>query len=708
MSFSVDLWNGFDIIKNEFSINQKRIKQILDILSSYSYIQKDYFKNLDNLYKEIKESKDVQKSNSLLDDSINLLIKSIKIESEKNKNIYNKICENITEIKGKLDIMKTQIATYFNENIQNKDSFSRILNHLIGKQESFNKSFKELCYYMAENEAQKLMEGKSQNKTKKNERKNNSADKSKIDEKYQKEKYMELLTKNYGYQLNTGIVKETTNKETPSKMDNLVKKLLESKKEYIKCISESNKERENYNNLTDGLLNQLQNQYKLIIFLFHTVINNYIKIKIKSYNDILEIHKSNDNNYYSKINYKKETIDFIIRNATKEFPMNKLEFIPYKIDKKKLNDKLTKYGELSKEDQEKVINLMKNYININKLNIFESEFSQQSAMNNKSTNKIGKVNRSRRSGSTDKYSIKYCGNNNILTKFNDNNKNINNNIRYSKNKDDILLNMGNKKKSDLLFIKDFVYKLFNYKEEPKKDLYTKFVNKSPNEKKSENKDNKNEKKVDIYNELLYEFMELIDSSNKDHMENLNFFISILDYNRSRGNFELNEKIFKIFVIIFSHILNNYNTSDNIIKNLIVFSQTLYKKDNQKSKTFIITELKNHIAFNNVETWHRAINYNLSLSIKNDSYSLNIINKDEYIKNLNKIVLNTIISYLYDLRLSTNDNNVYEQVKNFYIAIYDLNKDFIETTVNKLFDEMKSEKNDIKEGEEETNEKENDK
>ena len=487
MSFSVDLWNGFDIIKNEFSINQKRIKQILDILSSYSYIQKDYFKNLDNLYKEIKESKDVQKSNSLLDDSINLLIKSIKIESEKNKNIYNKICENITEIKGKLDIMKTQIATYFNENIQNKDSFSRILNHLIGKQESFNKSFKELCYYMAENEAQKLMEGKSQNKTKKNERKNNSADKSKIDEKYQKEKYMELLTKNYGYQLNTGIVKETTNKETPSKMDNLVQKLLESKKEYIKCISESNKERENYNNLTDGLLNQLQNQYKLIIFLFHTVINNYIKIKIKSYNDILEIHKSNDNNYYSKINYKKETIDFIIRNATKEFPMNRLEFIPFKIDKKKLNDKLTKYGELSKEDQEKVINLMKNYININKLNIFESEFSQQSAMNNKSTNKIGKVNRSRRSGSTDKYSIKYCGNNNILTKFNDNNKNINNNIRYSKNKDDILLNMGNKKKSDLLFIKDFVYKLFNYKEEPKKDLYTKFVNKSPNEKKSENK-----------------------------------------------------------------------------------------------------------------------------------------------------------------------------------------------------------------------------
>ena len=168
MSFSVDLWNGFDVIKNEFSINHKKIKQILDILTSYSSLLKDYYKNLDNLYKEISESKDIkdiQKSNSLLDDSITLLIQSIKIEGEKNKNIYDKICENITEIKGQLDKVKTQIPPYFNENIKNKESFSRFLNNLITKQESFNKSFKELCYHLAENEAQNIKEGKSTKKS---------------------------------------------------------------------------------------------------------------------------------------------------------------------------------------------------------------------------------------------------------------------------------------------------------------------------------------------------------------------------------------------------------------------------------------------------------------------------------------------------------------------------------------------------------------
>ena len=71
MSFNVDLWNGFDIIKNEFSTYQKKLKKLIDILTSYSLIQKEYFKGLDNLYNEIKETKDVQKPNSLLDESIN-------------------------------------------------------------------------------------------------------------------------------------------------------------------------------------------------------------------------------------------------------------------------------------------------------------------------------------------------------------------------------------------------------------------------------------------------------------------------------------------------------------------------------------------------------------------------------------------------------------------------------------------------------------
>ena len=163
MSFSVDLWNGFDIIKNEFSINQKRIKQILDILTSYSLVQKEYYKSLDNLYKEtkeIKESKDLQNSDSLLDDSIYILICSFKSECDKIKNHYNYMCKLITEIREKAEKIKLQISPYFTENIQNKDTFNKVLNNLILKQESYNKSCKELFYYLAENGAIHIIEEK--------------------------------------------------------------------------------------------------------------------------------------------------------------------------------------------------------------------------------------------------------------------------------------------------------------------------------------------------------------------------------------------------------------------------------------------------------------------------------------------------------------------------------------------------------------------
>ena len=73
----------------------------------------------------------------------------------------------------------------------------------------------------------------------------------------------------------------------------------------------------------------------------------------------------------------------------------------------------------------------------------------------------------------------------------------------------------------------------------------------------------------------------------------------------------------------------------------LFSQTYYKLDNnRKNKIYILNGLKNHIVFNNEETWHRAINYYLSLFIKNNNnYSLKIVNKEEYLKSLNKIILN---------------------------------------------------------------------
>ena len=98
MSFSVDLWNGFDIIKSSFTLNIKKLNQLIQILLSYSSYIKDYSKNLMNLYQTSKES--LGKEDPILDNSINLLISSFKKESEIFYNHYNFIEKNAKDRKA--------------------------------------------------------------------------------------------------------------------------------------------------------------------------------------------------------------------------------------------------------------------------------------------------------------------------------------------------------------------------------------------------------------------------------------------------------------------------------------------------------------------------------------------------------------------------------------------------------------------------------
>ena len=704
MSFCVDLWNGFDIIKSSIFLNHKRVKQLLDILTIYSTIEKEYIKSLENLYKN-NENISKESNNSNLDNSLFVFITSLKIESEIHKRFYNNITKNLTEIKEKLEKIKIQITPYFNENIQNKELFTKALNNLILKQDLYNKSCKYLCYYLAENEAHRIIEEKSNNN-----KENKDKDKESIDSKNKKDaNYKDFVNSKFVNYINNNLL---------NKKENLVKKLLDNKNEYIKCISETDKEREKYNKITEDILNNLQNEYKSLIVLFQTLIHNYIKEKINIHNELIEINKVNDIETYAKINDTKQTFDFIIKNATKEFPLDKLEFISYKINKNKINKKLAKYSNvLTNEDQNKIINEITNILKDNKLSIHEKENLQISFINRSITErynkKIEKLNQSRRSGSTDMLKntdIKLISNINQNLEFNKEDANLSAlNLEVKNNKDDIMLDKEIEKNKNFDFIKDFVFKLVISKDDVQKILlYDIYSDNSSDEKENENNednDNINEDKDDdinkesyAYNELLFGFMDLIAITNKDHNEYLDYFIRMLSVHRSKGYFLLNENTYKIFLNIFNYILVNYKTSNNIIKNIILFSQTFYKNDsnNPNNKIYILNGLRDHTSFNNPETWHRAINYNLSLSIKsNNPYSLNIENKEEYMKNLKKLASNTIITYLYDLKLSTTDKNVYEEVKNFYINIYNLDGKNIEEQLSKLCGEEDDNKNEKK-------------
>ena len=628
MSFNVDLWNGFEVIKSSFDSNLNKLNQLINILDSYSFYVKEYYTNLFNLYSST--NKIINKDNSTFDNLLYLLLISFKTESEYYENHYNLINKSLQETKERIEKIKLNIQQYFQSYEINKENFNNALNNLISKQENFYESCKELCLNIAQEETNKIfIENQNNINNKKRSRTENI--KIKIE---QKETSLDCV--------------------------------FLAKNNYIKYIYESNKLRENYNNNTENILLKLENQYKDILYYFECLMKIYINDKIMIHNKILTLNNNNNEKTFKNINYETIFNDFIENNVTKEFPMIKLEFIPFKLTKNifENNQKLNNYNELKKEEQNKIFNLIKNYISENNINLYESDFSKI-FLKNKEQQNLLKSNE-----------VNLDETKTIIEIDEDDFE-----IIKSKKKKEI-----EKKKKNFNFIKNFINTLV--------------IEETESNKKEEKED---ENVIDIdesikYNKILVKFMDLISPKNKEKFEYLNAFIQFLTIVRVKGFFKLNPYVYQIFINIFTYILMNYKNSYDYVRNIILLSQTFYKGDDENPddvKIYLLNGLKNHSVFKEPQTWHRAINYSLSLSIKNSSlYKLEIQNKEDYYKNLDKIVLNIFISYLYDMRISTTDLKVYEKVKHFYSKIYKLDEKMVDEQVNKLLEiNSKKEKND---------------
>ena len=628
MSFNVDLWNGFEVIKSSFDSNLNKLNQLINILDSYSFFIKEYYTNLFNLYSST--NKIINKDNSTFDNLLYLLLISFKTESEYYENHYNLINKSLQETKERIEKIKLNIQQYFQSYEINKENFNNALNNLISKQENFYESCKELCLNIAQEETNKIF---IENQNNINNKKRSSTENLKI---------------------------KIEKKETPLDCVFL------AKSNYIKFIFESNKLRENYNNNTENILLKLENQYKDILYYFECLMKIYINDKIMIHNKILTLNNNNNEKTFKNINYETIFNDFIENNVTKEFPMIKLEFIPFKLTKNifENNQKLNNYNELKKEEQNKIFNLIKNYISENNINLYESDFSKIFLKSKEQQNllKSNEVN---------------LDETKTMIEIDEDDFEI---IKSKKKKE------IEKKKKNFNFIKNFINTLVIEETESNK---------------KEEKENENVIDIDEsikYNKILVKFMDLISPKNKEKFEYLNAFIQFLTIVRVKGFFKLNPYVYQIFINIFTYILMNYKNSYDYVRNIILLSQTFYKGDDENPddvKIYLLNGLKNHSVFKEPQTWHRAINYSLSLSIKNSSlYKLEIQNKEDYYKNLDKIVLNIFISYLYDMRISTTDLKVYEKVKHFYSKIYKLDEKMVDEQVNKLFEiNSKKEKND---------------
>lgn len=644
MSFSVDLWNGLNIIKSHFSSTFNKMNAINNILLSYASYQKSYSKGLESIYNSYK---DLIKEDYILDKNISLLINNIKLEGEYHREHYKFIKHNVSSsLKEIYDREKSAASNEFNEGQQNNDTFQKIKNNIVNKQKNYNNSYKDFFSFMSsfdENQLNIILESESC--------KFHSSVSSDISNikicSSSKNVNAELLSYNNIENKINEIINEpnknTNNnnnncsinidKQLIAKKQKLFDKIYESKKEYTASLDEANDFLITYRNKLEKVLSSLEGKYYSLIRGMHWSLSTLINHKIALVNKDYSLYKSFIDNNLNYINDENEVNEFIIKNATKEFPMIKFEFIPYKLENKSvLNQKINQF---LKE----------------KLEIVESKEISRSKSRKKTD-----VNNIRRRAIKKKNTSDQTQNNILV---------LENNIK------------SYKAKSNMYLIEDFIEEVITDKDDNNKkdgiEISTNYVDDGNN----------------LMKDLNRIKLLLIDEKNDDYLLYLNCLIKIINKYRAKGSFELIKKSYDILIDIFNFLLNHFPTLDFVLKNIIIFSQTFYYLDNN-NKIFLQYGLKNHLILNKSETWHRVINFTLSGHISNKDISI-INDKKETNSKLHILALNTLVAYLCDLKYFSEDENLFNKVKNFYVRVYQLDEQIVINEVNDLLNSSLNEK-----------------
>ena len=143
MSFSIDLWNGSNKIKNSYNNLRQKYRSFNNFLMKYNIIESQHCKNLDNLYNEFKESEE-NKSNFDLA-RINI-IEMINYESQLKKNFI----ENINEIIKNINIFLQDLKNNSNEITDLTENFAKELDKLNSKKQTFYFQCKEMSSLLSQ------------------------------------------------------------------------------------------------------------------------------------------------------------------------------------------------------------------------------------------------------------------------------------------------------------------------------------------------------------------------------------------------------------------------------------------------------------------------------------------------------------------------------------------------------------------------------
>ena len=331
---------------------------------------------------------------------------------------------------------------------------------------------------------------------------------------------------------------------------------------------------------------------------------------------------------------RKELINFLKKNATKKFPINKFEYIPYKL--LKINDNYDKINQ---------------FLIDSCLNCFNSE-SAFIKLNRKVSTGLVKSN-SRQSIRVKNTIIKDLRNISA-SKINS---------KYSADIDEYKI------KTNMFLIEDFIDDL----------SFTKEIKNDDMNQINENEEQKED--IEKFNSLFNKFKNLFSNVENNTNIYLETLLKSLNYYRSKGLFMLNKKSYDCLIDIFKLLLENFSSYDFLLKNILILAQTFYIKNDKTTKIFLQQGIKNHPLFSKAETWHRVINYTLYENVNKD---INVkIDKNEQNNKLGLLAFNTLVSYLNDLIYFTDDMSVFDEVKDFYVTIYKLDINKLNEQLNEI-------------------------
>ncbi len=307
MSFSVDLWNGFDAIKKKIYSTNKQIKNFHKFLTNYITYEKQHCTNLDQLYREFKDDTDLDYP---LEKSRFNIVNMIDFESKRRKEFVNFVSKNIIEkMSAYLSQPKIALDKLFLDNDDLTLSFNNNINKLAIKQEIFHTQCKEFCSYLSQ------------------------------------------------YELD----KKTNNKSDTLKLERHLNRLMNSRQDYLYYINLTNIDRKRYNAKKEELLNELEKLYKHTIEKYKDYLFTFSEKQCNMFHILYEKEKNDYKKYHSNIDLDQELLLFVIKNVTKEFPMTQIEFCPLKSSIIEHFIKTKYNGKLGEKECNQLINSVQAY-----------------------------------------------------------------------------------------------------------------------------------------------------------------------------------------------------------------------------------------------------------------------------------------------------------------------------------------------------------